>query len=133
MQKIEHIGIAVGDIEASNKLFAKIFGKDSYKSEKVSSEGVITSFFQIGESKIELVAATNDKSPISKYLSNNKEGVHHISFAVNDIEKEMKRLKKEGIRLLNETPKNGADNKLICFLHPKDTNGVLIELCQEIK
>ena len=133
MQKIEHIGIAVGDIEASNKLFAKIFGKDSYKSEKVSSEGVITSFFQIGESKIELVAATNDNSPISKYLSNNKEGMHHISFAVNDIEKEMKRLKKEGIRLLNETPKNGADNKLICFLHPKDTNGVLIELCQEIK
>jgi methylmalonyl-CoA/ethylmalonyl-CoA epimerase len=133
MQKIEHIGIAVGDIEASNKLFAKIFGKDSYKSEKVTSEGVITSFFQIGESKIELVAATNDNSPISKYLSNNKEGVHHISFAVNDIEKEMKRLKKEGIRLLNETPKNGADNKLICFLHPKDTNGVLIELCQEIK
>ena len=133
MQKIEHIGIAVGDIEASNKLFTKIFGKDSYKSEKVTSEGVITSFFQIGESKIELVAATNDKSPISKYLSNNKEGVHHISFAVNDIEKEMKRLKKEGIRLLNETPKNGADNKLICFLHPKDTNGVLIELCQEIK
>ena len=133
MQKIEHIGIAVGDIEASNKLFAKIFGKDSYKSEKVTSEGVITSFFQIGESKIELVAATNDKSPISKYLSNNKEGMHHISFAVNDIEKEMKRLKKEGIRLLNEAPKNGADNKLICFLHPKDTNGVLIELCQEIK
>ena len=132
MQKIEHIGIAVGDIEASNKLFAKIFGKDSYKSEKVTSEGVITSFFQIGESKIELVAATNDKSPISKYLSNNKEGVHHISFAVNDIEKEMKRLKKEGIRLLNEAPKKGADNKLICFLHPKDTNGVLIELCQEI-
>ena len=132
MQKIEHIGIAVGDIEASNKLFAKIFGKDSYKSEKVTSEGVITSFFQIGESKIELVAATNDDSPISKYLSNNKEGVHHISFAVNDIEKEMKRLKKEGIRLLNEAPKNGADNKLICFLHPKDTNGVLIELCQEI-
>lgn len=133
MQKIEHIGIAVGDIEASNKLFAKIFGKDSYKSEKVTSEGVITSFFQIGESKIELVAATNDDSPISKYLSNNKEGMHHISFAVNDIEKEMKRLKKEGIRLLNETPKNGADNKLICFLHPKDTNGVLIELCQDIK
>jgi methylmalonyl-CoA/ethylmalonyl-CoA epimerase len=133
MQKIEHIGIAVGDIEASNKLFAKIFGKDSYKSEKVTSEGVITSFFQIGESKIELVAATNDNSPISKYLSNNKEGMHHIAFAVNDIEKEMKRLKKEGIRLLNETPKNGADNKLICFLHPKDTNGVLIELCQEIK
>ena len=133
MQKIEHIGIAVGDIEASNKLFAKIFGKDSYKSEKVTSEGVITSFFQIGESKIELVASTNEDSPISKYLSNNKEGMHHISFAVNDIEKEMKRLKKEGIRLLNETPKNGADNKLICFLHPKDTNGVLIELCQEIK
>ena len=133
MQKIEHIGIAVGDIEASNKLFAKIFGKDSYKSEKVTSEGVITSFFQIGESKIELVAATNEDSSISKYLSNNKEGMHHIAFAVNDIEKEMKRLKNEGIRLLNEAPKKGADNKLICFLHPKDTNGVLIELCQEIK
>tara|TARA_B110000196_G_scaffold305471_1_gene303119 strand:+ start:432 stop:833 length:402 start_codon:yes stop_codon:yes gene_type:complete len=133
MKKIEHIGIAVQDIEVSNKLFTKIFGKDSYKSERVESEGVITSFFQIGENKIELVAPTNEGSPISKYLSKNKESMHHIAFAVEDIKKEMERLKNEGIRLLNETPKNGADNKLICFLHPKDTNGVLIELCQEIK
>ena len=133
MKKIEHIGIAVKDIEASNKIFTKIFGKDSYKSENVESEGVITSFFQIGQSKIELVAATNEESPITKYLSKNKEGIHHIAFAVEDIQKEIERLKNEGICLLNETPNNGADNKLICFLHPKDTNGVLIELCQEIK
>jgi methylmalonyl-CoA/ethylmalonyl-CoA epimerase len=133
MMKIEHIGIAVKDIEASNKLFTKIFGKDAYKSESVDSEGVVTSFFQIGESKIELVAALTNKGPISKYLSKNKEGIHHIAFVVDDIGKEMIRLKKEGIRLLNEIPKNGADNNLICFLHPKDTNGVLIEICQELK
>ena len=132
MKKIEHIGIAVSDIDASNKLFKKIFGKENYKSEIVELEGVSTSFFQIGESKIELVAATNTKSPISKYLEKNKEGMHHISFDVEDIEKEMARLKGEGIRVLSDTPKKGADNKLICFLHPKDTNGVLIELCQEI-
>ena len=133
MKKIEHIGIAVQDIEASNKVFAKIFGKDFYKLEEVESEDVITSFFQIGKSKIELVAATSEEGPISKYLSQNKEGMHHIAFTVENIEKEMERLRKEGIRLLNETPKKGADNKLICFLHPKDTNGVLIEICQEIK
>ena len=133
MKKIEHIGIAVSNIEKSNKVFTKIFGKESYKSEKVGSEGVITSFFQVGENKIELVAATNDDSPIHKYLSKNREGMHHIAFDVEDISSEMQRLKKEGIRLLNESPKKGADNKLICFLHPKDTNGVLIELCQEIK
>ena len=133
MKRIEHIGVAVQDIEASNKVFAKIFGRESYKLEKVELEGVITSFFQIGESKIELVAATNDESPISKYLSKNKEGMHHIGFAVEDIYKEMERLKKEGIRLLNKTPKKGADNKLICFIHPKSTNHVLIELCQKIK
>ena len=133
MKRIEHIGIAVSDIENSNKVFEKIFGKENFKEEKVESEGVITSFFQIGENKIELVAATNTDSPISKYLEKNREGMHHIAFDVEDIEKEMDRLKKEGIRLLNDTPKKGADNKLICFLHPKDTNGVLIELCQEIK
>jgi len=133
MKKIEHIGIAVSDIEKSNKVFEKIFGKENYKSEKVESEGVITSFFQVGENKIELVAATNDDSPIHKYLSKNREGMHHIAFDVEDIYSEMQRIKKEGIRLLNESPKKGADNKLICFLHPKDTNGVLIELCQEIK
>jgi methylmalonyl-CoA/ethylmalonyl-CoA epimerase len=133
MKNIEHIGIAVHDIEASNKLFAKIFGKKPYKLEIVESEGVQTSFFQLGKQKIELISATNKESPISKYLSRNKEGIHHIAFNVEDIEKEMIRLKKEGILLLNETPKKGADNKLICFLHPKDTNGVLIELCQQIK
>ena len=132
MKKIEHIGIAVNDINKSNKLFAKIFGKENYKSEIVEFEGVITSFFQIGENKIELVEAKNPDSPISKYLQKNREGMHHIAFEVEDIEKEMERLKKEGIRLINDTPKKGADNKLICFLHPKDTNGVLIELCQEI-
>ena len=132
MRKIEHIGIAVHDIEASNKVFTKIFGKESYKSESVQSESVITSFFQVGESKIELVAATNQDSPIAKYLAKNREGMHHIAFDVVDIKSEMKRLQSEGIRTLNDQPKQGADNKLICFLHPKDTNGVLIELCQEI-
>jgi methylmalonyl-CoA/ethylmalonyl-CoA epimerase len=132
MRKIEHIGIAVHDIEASNKVFTKIFGKESYKSESVQSESVITSFFQVGESKIELVAATNQDSPIAKYLDKNREGMHHIAFDVQDIKSEMKRLQSEGIRTLNDQPKKGADNKLICFLHPKDTNGVLIELCQEI-
>lgn len=133
MQKIEHIGIAVTDIDASNKVFEKVFGKENYKSEKIESEGVITSFFQIGENKIELVAATNSDSPISKFLLKNREGMHHIAFAVDNIQAEMERLKNEGITLLNDAPKKGADNKLICFLHPKDTNGVLIELCQEIK
>jgi len=133
MQKIEHIGIAVDNIDKSNALFSKIFGKENFKSEVVESEGVVTSFFKIGDSKIELVAATNSESTIAKYLAKNKAGMHHISFDVNNIEKEMMRLKSEGIRLLNEAPKKGADNKLICFLHPKDTNGVLIELCQEIK
>jgi|TARA_B110000977_G_C10921415_1_gene433268 methylmalonyl-CoA/ethylmalonyl-CoA epimerase len=132
MRNIEHIGIAVHDIEASNKVFTKIFGKESYKSESVQSESVITSFFQVGQSKIELVAATNQDSPIAKYLAKNREGMHHIAFDVVDIKSEMKRLQSLGIRTLNDQPKQGADNKLICFLHPKDTNGVLIELCQEI-
>ncbi len=133
MKNIEHIGIAVKDIKVSNIIFSKIFGKEPYKTEVVDSEGVVTSFFQLGDNKIELVSSINEDSPISKYLNQNKEGIHHIAFFVEDIEIEMRRLKKEGIRLLNETPKYGADNKLICFLHPKDTNGVLIELCQEIK
>ena len=133
MRKIEHIGIAVEDIEASNKVFAKIFGKESYKSESVDSESVATSFFRVGESKIELVAATNKNSPIAKYLDKNRGGMHHIAFDVLDIKAEIKRLQSEGIRTLNDQPKQGADNKLICFLHPKDTNGVLIELCQEIE
>ena len=132
MQKIEHIGIAVKDINASQQLFAKIFGKNAYKLEEVKSEGVITSFFQIGESKIELVATITEESVISKYLEKQGEGMHHIAFNVEDIAKEMKRLKKEGIRLLNESPKKGADNKIICFLHPKDTNNILIELTQSL-
>lgn len=133
MKKIEHIGIAVKDIDASNEIFAKIFAKHPYKLEKVESEGVTTSFFEIGNNKIELLAPTNKESPIFNYLEKRGEGMHHIAFAVEDIVKEMKRLKNEGIRLLNELPREGADKKLICFLHPKDTNGVLIELCQDIK
>jgi len=133
MKRIEHIGIAVKNLEDSNKLFAKILGQKEYKFEEVESEGVVTSFFQIGENKIELIAPLNEESAIAKYLTKNNEGMHHIAFSVEDIKKEMKRLKNEGIRLLNESPKEGADNKLICFLHPKDTNGVLIELCQKIK
>jgi methylmalonyl-CoA/ethylmalonyl-CoA epimerase len=130
MKKIEHIGIAVEDMAKAEKIFSTIFGKNAYKWEEVISESVKTTFFKIGESKIELVSATNTESPIAKFLEKNREGMHHIAFAVEDIEKEMERLKKEGIRLLNDNPKTGADNKLICFLHPKDTAGVLIELCQ---
>ena len=132
MKKIDHIGIAVNDIEASNKVFTKIFGKSNYKTEIVESEDVITSFFEFGDNKIELVAAANSDSPIHRYLANNRQGIHHIAFDVEDIEIEMKRLKKEGIRPLNKVPKIGADNKLICFLNPRDTNGVLIEICQQI-
>ena len=132
MRKIEHIGIAVKDIEASNKVFEKLFGKASYKVEEVESEGVKTSFFQVGENKIELLEATNPDSAIAKYLERNREGIHHIAFDVEDIVEETKRLKDEGFIILNETPKKGADNKLVVFLHPKSTNGVLVELCQEI-
>jgi len=133
MNKIEHIGIAVKSLETSNALFTKIFGKPPYKTEVVESEGVSTSFFMTGENKIELLEATNESSPIAKFIEKRGEGIHHIAFDVSDIEAEMKRLKGEGFVLLNETPKPGADNKLVCFLHPKGTNGVLIELCQERK
>ena len=133
MKKIEHLGIAVKDIDKANKRFAKIFGKEHYKMEKVEMEGVITSFFQIGSNKIELVAPTSESSPIYKFLKNRKEGIHHVAFEVDDIHLEMLRIKKEGIRLLNDKPKHGADNKLICFLHPSDTNGVLIELTQTVR
>ena len=132
MNRVDHIGIAVNDINKSNKLFAKILGKDNFETEIVDSEGVITSSFELGDSKIELIASVDSKSPIAKYLSKRKEGVHHIALYVLDIKKEMDRLRKEGIRLLNDVPKKGADNKLICFLNPKDTNGVLIEMCQNI-
>ncbi|MBT7135420.1 MAG: methylmalonyl-CoA epimerase [Polaribacter sp.] len=132
MKKIEHIGIAVKNLEKSNKLFASLFGEPSYKIEEVTSEGVKTSFFASGPNKIELLQATNPNSPIAKFIENKGEGIHHIAFAVLDIEKEVKRLQNEGFVVLNEIPKKGADNKLVVFLHPKSTNGVLIELCQEI-
>ncbi|MDQ3046876.1 MAG: methylmalonyl-CoA epimerase [Bacteroidota bacterium] len=131
MLKIEHIGIAVKSLENSNELFSKLFGKPAYKLEKVESEGVSTSFFMVGENKVELLEATNPESPIAKFIDKKGEGIHHIAFEVKDILAEMKRLQAEGFTLLSETPKKGADNKLICFLHPKGTNGVLIELCQE--
>ena len=132
MEKIEHIGIAVKNLDKSNQLFASLLGKSHYKTEEVSSEGVKTSFFQSGPNKIELLEATSPESPIAKFIEKKGEGVHHIAFAVNDIESEIKRLQKEGFVVLNETPKKGADNKLVAFLHPKSTNGVLVELCQEI-
>ncbi|NOQ91300.1 MAG: methylmalonyl-CoA epimerase [Flavobacteriaceae bacterium] len=132
MDKIEHIGIAVKDIEKSNKLFTSLFGKSQYKMEEVLSEGVKTSFFQVGTNKIELLEATNSDSPIAKFIERKGEGIHHIAFAVADINLEIQRLKKEGFTVLNEVPKKGADNKLVAFLHPKSTNGVLIELCQDI-
>tara|TARA_B100000809_G_C14978924_1_gene473756 strand:- start:210 stop:611 length:402 start_codon:yes stop_codon:yes gene_type:complete len=133
MEKIEHIGIAVKDLEVSNKLFASLFGEKHYKEEEVVSEGVKTSFFKSGPNKIELLQATNEDSPIAKFINKKGEGIHHIAFAVSDINAEIERLKKEGFVVLNETPKKGADNKLVAFLHPKTTNGVLIELCQEIE
>jgi methylmalonyl-CoA/ethylmalonyl-CoA epimerase len=133
MKKIEHIGIAVKDIEASNELFSKLYGKSHYKIEAVESEGVKTSFFEVGPNKIELLEATNPESTIAKFIEKKGEGIHHIAFAVTDIKAEIKRLKSEGFIVLNETPKKGADNKLVAFLHPKTTNGVLIELCQEIE
>ena len=132
MNKIEHIGIAVKDLDKSNQLFASLFGKSHYKIEEVISEGVKTSFFKSGPNKIELLQATNVESPIAKFIDKKGEGIHHIAFSVDDIVSEIKRLKKEGFTILNETPKKGADNKLVVFLHPKTTNGVLIELCQEI-
>lgn len=131
IKKIEHLGIAVQNIEESNELFAKLLNVAPYKMEVVEREGVITSFFQVGESKVELLQATNDESPIAKYLAKNKQGIHHIAFDVDDIYLEMKRLVSEGFVLLSQDPKPGADGKLIVFLHPKSTNGVLIELCQD--
>lgn len=133
MDKIEHIGIAVKDLEASNLLFAKLFGAPHYKIEEVASEGVKTSFFQSGPNKIELLEATKPDSPIAKFIAKKGEGIHHIAFAVTDIVSEIARLKEEGFVVLNETPKKGADNKLVAFLHPKTANGVLIELCQDIE
>lgn len=131
--KLEHIGIAVKNLETSNELFAKLLGKGHYKIEEVASENVLTSFFQTGESKVELLEATSTDSPIARFIERRGEGIHHIAFEVADIRAEMERLKAEGFQLLNEEPKRGADNKLVCFIHPKSANGVLLELCQEIK
>lgn len=133
IKKIEHLGIAVKDINASNELFTKLFGKQPYKLEDVESEGVKTSFFMVGESKIELLEATNSNSAIAKFIEKKGEGIHHIAFEVDDIDAEIARLKNEGFELIHTTPKDGADNKRIAFLHPKSTNGVLVELCQEKK
>lgn len=131
LTNVEHIGIAVKDIVVSNDLFTKLFNIAPYKSESVESEGVTTSFFKINETKVELLEATNPESPIAKFIEKKGEGIHHLAFEVDDILAEMKRLEAEGFTLLNPVPKRGADNKLVCFLHPKGTNGVLIELCQE--
>lgn len=131
MKKVEHIGIAVKDLANANELFTKLFNQTAYKIESVESEGVSTSFFQLGETKIELLEATNEDSAIAKFIAKRGEGIHHIAFEVEDIESEMERLKQEGFQLIHQSPKDGADNKKICFLHPKSTNGVLIELCQE--
>lgn len=133
MGKIEHVGIAVKNLKTSNLLFEKLFGNPPYKEEEVASEGVKTSFFMNGPNKIELLEATNENSPIAKFIEKKGEGIHHIAFDVEDIILEIERLKKEGFTILNEIPKKGADNKLVAFLHPKGTNGVLIELCQEIQ
>jgi len=131
--KLEHIGIAVKDLKASNALFKKLFGKRHYKIEEVASEHVKTSFFKTGSSKIELLEASHPDSAIAKFIEKRGEGIHHIAFEVKDIKAEMKRLSEEGFIVLNKEPKRGADNKLVCFLHPKRANGVLVELCQSIK
>ncbi|WP_162427052.1 methylmalonyl-CoA epimerase [Pontibacter pudoricolor] len=133
MKKVEHIGIAVKNFSEANSLYYKLLGVEPYKAEYVESEGVNTSFFRVGETKIELLEATNPDSAIAKFIEKRGEGIHHIAFEVEDIIAEMERLKQEGFILLNEQPKKGADNKLVCFVHPKSANGVLIELTQEIR
>ncbi len=131
LRKIEHIGIAVKDINTSNKIFEDVLGVAPYKQEKVESEQVLTSFFQIGDSKIELLQATHQDSAIAKFLEKNREGMHHIAFDVEDIHSEIERLKSLGYRMINDQPKQGADGKIIAFMHPKDSNGVLVELCMD--
>ncbi len=133
MKNVEHIGIAVKDLAISIPLFEKLLNTHSYKSEKVASEQVETAFFKTGETKIELVQSMVPDGVIARFIENKGEGLHHIAFEVADIRAEMKRLQQDGFVLLSEEPKQGADNKLVCFLHPKNTNGVLIEICQEIK
>jgi methylmalonyl-CoA/ethylmalonyl-CoA epimerase len=133
MNKIEHIGIAVKNLTSSIDIYQKLLNTDCYKTEQVTTEMVNTAFFKTGENKVELLQATSPDSAIAKFIEKKGEGLHHVAFLVDDIISEMERLREEGFVLLNETPKKGADNKMICFVHPKDTNGVLIELCQEIK
>ncbi len=133
MYKLDHIGIAVKSIENSNALFERLLGIKHYKVEEVGTEGVLTSFIQTGEAKVELLEATDPESAIAKFIDKRGEGMHHVAFEVEDIYAEMERMKAEGFRLLNEEPKKGADNKLVCFIHPKSANGVLVELCQTIK
>ena len=133
MIKIEHLGIAVSNMNESITLFENLLNTKCYKTEGVESEGVRTAFFKVGDSKIELLEATNPDSPIAKYLAKQGQGIHHIAFEVENIEEELKRLRALGFVLIHEIPKRGADNKRIAFLHPKSTNGVLVELCQEIK
>ena len=133
MNKIEHIGIAVKNLDVSNKVFEALLGEPPYKNEFVESEHVMTSFFKSGPNKIELLQGTDQSSPIAKFIEKKGEGIHHIAFAVDDIENEIKRLTNKGFVLINESPKKGADNKLVAFLHPKSTNSVLVELCQEIQ
>ena len=133
MNKIEHLGIAVKDLKMASSLYQKLLGAPSYKTENVASEQVLTQFFKIGDSKIELLAATHQDSAIANFIEKKGEGLHHIAFLVDDIYQEMARLKSEGFILLSDEPKIGADHKLICFVHPKSSSGVLIELCQEIK
>lgn len=132
MKRLEHIGIAVKDLQASNELFAKLLGQEPYKTEEVASENVLTSFFKTGQSKVELLVGTSPESPITKFIEKKGEGIHHVAFEVEDILAEMQRLEKEGFVILNKEPKRGADNKLVCFIHPKSANGVLVELCQSI-
>lgn len=131
MNKIEHIGIAVKDIELSNKLFSKLLNTEPYKTEAVESEGVITSFFMVGETKIELLQATTPDSAIAKFIEKKGEGIHHIAFGVDDAGQEILRLINEGFEMIHQTPKAGADNKMIAFAHPKSTNGVLTEICSD--
>ena len=133
MEKIEHIGIAVRSLKEAGPLYATLLGCKSYKTEEVASEHVITEFFKVGENKIELLEASSSESAIAGFIEKRGEGIHHIAFAVENILEEMARLKEAGFKLLNEVPKKGADNKLVCFIHPKSAHGVLIELCQEIK
>ncbi|MCF2486576.1 methylmalonyl-CoA epimerase [Dyadobacter sp. CY347] len=133
MKNVEHIGIAVKALEEAETLFSKLLNTNPYKRETVASEGVLTSFFQVNQTKIELLQSIDPDGVVARFIEKKGEGFHHVAFEVDDIVSEMERLKKEGFTLLSETPKPGADNKLVCFLHPKTTNGMLIELCQEIK